>query len=565
MNRNIIYFLTFVLMGVGLLDNNIFTISVGTLVRANGMMVQSDGKIVMVGYSLIDEANHVFLSRYNTDGSLDTTFSSDGIATSIVGTGGYGNAVVEDGSGNLYVSGRCSAKKFCLMRYSSAGVMDMTFGSLADGCEKTVIGDYAHAYSIALDGSGKVISAGMTIDNGTKKMAVTRHSSAGVIDTTFGASGIVKLLIDKKSVCRAMLLQSDGKIVLVGDAASGRSEHIALARLNSDGSVDTTFGTNGVVQTVVGLNSHAYGMTIQLDGKIIVTGVSNGHVVVVRYASDGSLDATFGTSGMVTTTLGKQSVGSDVAVQTDGKVVITGSAKLTSGTSKNFRMFAIRYSPTGVIDTTLDVDGIATFAIGSDSQSRAMAILSDGKIMMAGSSDEDVALIRMNSNGLIDGTFGDGGVVIDPGGSDSIGATYIWDEKASGTAGGTFTAGSWQVRDLNTLYGKRGNVLLSGNEITLSPGVYEVFVQAPALEVGLHKIRLNNVTDGVIEKVGSSAKASAGGDVTMSTLSHLLYVPKTNGYKIQHKCTITKADDGFGLATGLSDEIYTQIRIIQRS
>src|SRR5215471_264063 len=131
--------------------------------------------------------------------------------------------------------------------------------------------------------------------------------------------------------------QRDGKIVVAGDANVGGVDRFALVRYVSDGSLDTSFNSNGKVTTAVGKGTcRGEGVTLQEDGKIVVVGHSfnaGGHscFTVLRYGSDGSLDMSFGDSGKVTTTVAKESNADSVAMQNDGKIVVAGNAFIDGG------------------------------------------------------------------------------------------------------------------------------------------------------------------------------------------------------------------------------------------
>ena len=116
----------------------------------------------------------------------------------------------------------------------------------------------------------------------------------------------------------------------------------ALVRYNTDGSMDTTFGTNGIVKTVIGTWAQAYSVALQSDGKIVLAGSASSHFALARYNTDGSLDTTFGTNGIVTTSIGTvQDMATCVAIQSDGKIAVGG--KRDNGANYDFAL--VRYWP----------------------------------------------------------------------------------------------------------------------------------------------------------------------------------------------------------------------------
>ena len=200
----------------------------------------------------------------------------------------------------------------------------------------------------------------------------------GALDTTFDTDGKVTTAVAVGDEGKAIAIQSNGKILVVGDDMA----NFEIVRYNTDGSLDTTFDTDGKVTTDIGTSTTdtANAVAIQSDGKIVVAGSSNNDFAIARYATDGSLDTTFDTDGKVTTDIGTSSsdTGSAVAIQSDSKIVVAGTS------SSDFAV--VRYTTTGALDTTFDTDGKVTTDIGTSSSDTgsAVAIQSDSKIVVAG-------------------------------------------------------------------------------------------------------------------------------------------------------------------------------------
>ena len=166
----------------------------------------------------------------------------------------------------------------------------------------------------------------------------------GSLDTTFGTGGIVA--IGNRAWANALGIQTDGKIVAAGYSSNGSNEDFSLVRYNADGSLDTTFGTGGIVTTTIGSDAYAQALGIQTDGKIVAAGDyyngSNYEFALVRYTADGSLDTTFGTGGIVTTTIGSGNAWANaLGIQTDGKIVAAGQS--SNGSNEDFIL--VRYWP----------------------------------------------------------------------------------------------------------------------------------------------------------------------------------------------------------------------------
>ncbi len=262
--------------------------------------VQNGGKILVAGYSFKPGLNSSYpdlaLVRYNSDGSLDTTFSSDGKVITVVDSGsdeGWSVAVQSDGK---ILAAAESYSDFALVRYNSDGSLDTSFST--DGKVSTDFGSNSDiSYSVAVQSDGKILVAG----KGSSDFALVRYKNNGSLDTTFSSDGKVTTAVGSNyDEGRSVTLQSDGKILVAGSTwnDSGNSD-FALVRYNSDGSLDTTFSSDGKVITAFGSsNDLSYGVTVQSDGKILVAGYTDNGInlndfAVVRYNSDGSLDTTF--------------------------------------------------------------------------------------------------------------------------------------------------------------------------------------------------------------------------------------------------------------------------------
>ncbi|AUB34548.1 Ca2+-binding protein, RTX toxin-related [Nostoc flagelliforme CCNUN1] len=313
--------------------------------------VQSDGKIIVAGVSNGDFA----LVRYNTNGSLDNSFNGNGkVTTNITSTlalplstdSGYSVAVQSDGK--IIVAG-VSNGDFALVRYDTNGSLDTTFSG--DGKVTTNISLIDTARSVTLQSDGKIIVAGT---DGTD-FALVRYNSDGSLDTTFSGDGKVTtdLRLIAVDIGYSVTLQTDGKIIVAGTD----NTDFALVRYNSDGSLDTTFGGgDGKVTTDLGLIAVdiGYSVTLQTDGKIIVAGTNNTDFALVRYNSDGSLDSTFNGSGKVTTDLGFLAIdiGYGLAQQSDRKILVAG----TNGTDFAVVRYLVDEVPTDLALSQLNVN-----------------------------------------------------------------------------------------------------------------------------------------------------------------------------------------------------------------
>lgn len=264
---------------------------------------------------------------------------------------------------------------FCLLsaqlQAQTAGSLDPTFDT--DGKVTTDFAAGADlAYAVARQADGKIIAAG-TAFFGTYDFGLVRYNTNGSLDTTFDADGKVTTNFGTGAdAANAVAVQPDGKIVAAGLVGLGNNVYnFALARYNTDGTLDTTFDTDGKVTTAIGsIDDRIYAIALQPNGKIVVAGFaytgSSYDFALARYNTDGSLDATFGNGGKVTTPFG---TGSDdayaIALQPDGKIVAAGVATI-AGSGFDFAL--ARYNIDGSLDTTFDGDGKVTtaFTTGRD-------------------------------------------------------------------------------------------------------------------------------------------------------------------------------------------------------
>ncbi|MEJ2617655.1 MAG: hypothetical protein P8Z35_22060, partial [Ignavibacteriaceae bacterium] len=287
--------------------------------KAYSMVIQKDGKIIAAGTAFNGTDYDAALTRYNTDGELDTTFGTKGIVI----RGGSGNdyiysaALQTNGSGEeKIIVGGCSdeygTKDFVIGRFNNDGSLDTTFGS--GGALITPIGSADdEIYSIAVQENGKIIAAGYTDNGSDKDFAIARYTSDGEPDISFGGDGFITTKIGTKDECaNSVAIESagmaDGRIIAVGHVFNGTYPDFALVCYNSNGELDNNFETDGILTTLIGaVSDYAYSAVIQSDGKIIAAGSTDSEIdeapsfVLVRYHSNGIIDSSYGKYGIVTT------------------------------------------------------------------------------------------------------------------------------------------------------------------------------------------------------------------------------------------------------------------------
>jgi uncharacterized delta-60 repeat protein len=244
----------------------------------------------------------------------------------------------------------------------------------------------------------------------------------GTLDNTFGTNGKASFTVSGlQDAANAFALQADGKMVTAGTYINGGSWDFVVVRLNTDGSPDNTFGTAGKVTTsITSGNDVPYRLAIQTDGKIVVAGYgnngANNDVIVVRYNTNGTLDNTFDGDGKVITNLGSNEAAFALTIQPDGKIIAAGAS--TSGGQQEATAF--RYNTDGSPDNTFDGDGVVVFSGPlTNDNIREVAVQTDGKIIMAGADNYSGGnfhgeLVRLNADGSPDNSFGTNGLVTLP-------------------------------------------------------------------------------------------------------------------------------------------------------
>jgi uncharacterized delta-60 repeat protein len=362
----------------------------GRVVAGSGFMValagQADGKIVAVGPRsfFVD----FVLARYNVDGSPDQSFGQDGrvftSATDLCTCSDVQtvDVAVQD-DGKVVVAGfvlQDDSYHSLLIRYNSDGSFDTSFG---DGGK--VVADLArhkeaweYFFNVEIQG-GKILAVGGVEQ---RRVMLARYDSLGNPDTSFGNGGVtITNLVAGEEEVDAVAIQGNGKIVVAG---SSNFHDFLIARFTPFGTVDTSFSVDGVQTTrFVEGASGAVGLAIQSDGRIVAAGGAGGVFALARYRRHGRLDATFGDGGKVTTRFGSgRAQASGVLIQSDGKIVATGSRGKRGVSS----MFALaRYRRGGHLDPSFGADGrVATRFVAGPAIAWTSVKVPQGKIVVGG-------------------------------------------------------------------------------------------------------------------------------------------------------------------------------------
>jgi uncharacterized delta-60 repeat protein len=400
----------------------------------NSIALQTDGKIIAAGSANSGSYNVFSLIRLNQDGSPDNSFNGNGNITTVIGSyGSIINSVTLQSDGKIVAAGLSKTlnvnnnyiNSFTIARYNTNGSLDNSFDN--DGIVITSFnGSSGDVKTVAIQNDGKITAAGQS----GLSFALVRYNSNGSNDNSFDGDGI--LVTTNNSVYNklsGMALQPDGKIITAGSSESPATfyDDFALARLNNDGSFDNSFDGDGKVITNIGSSfDRPQALTVQNDGKIVAAGygatVDLGHanrIALVRYNTDGTLDNSFDGDGKVTTQVSNWNTGEDVAnavaVLNDGKILVLATSYFTGGNEYDFTL--LRYNPDGSLDNSFDGDGKLSINFGGLDYAECIAIQEDGKIVVAGNTENgnarDFILARFNSDGSFDNSFdGDGKLIM---------------------------------------------------------------------------------------------------------------------------------------------------------
>ena len=349
---------------------------------------------------------------------LDTAFGSNGRAVA-AGFGGTGTAMAVQPDGKTVVAGGAS-DAFQLARFLADGQLDTGFGN--GGLLRTdLIGNafvQETARAVAIQADGKIVVVGDTRSGSPFSFALARYLADGSLDAGFGTGGTVLGGVAGRAF--AVAIQPDGRILVAGDDTV--TENFRLARYLPDGRLDPSFGSAGQVLTdIAGGPDLARNLVVQPDGAIVASGTpigNTGPTGVARYRADGSLDASFGTGGKLVVTAAR--VGEGLALQPDGKLVLVGDIDVAAPTGTATQFAVVRLNANGTLDAGFGQAALVTTAFtGQGDGALAVALQADGRILVAGFSsrvNSNFALVRLDADGAVDTGFlggTDGRTVLD--------------------------------------------------------------------------------------------------------------------------------------------------------
>ncbi len=478
----------------------------------HALVEQGDGKLIAVGEARVGGVPHIGIVRYNTNGTIDTSYGTLGKTTTLVGSAAAGYAAALDSNGRLVVAGYAltgggQRTSLLVARYTTAGALDTTFNGVGYVTKKIAVNTTDIAYGIAIQADGKIVVAGV----GNNKFVIARYTSVGVLDTaTFGggAGYVTPPVGSGTQVAHGVVVQSADQYIVVAGRAS---DQFAFIRLDTTGTLDPVFGTGGIklVPATSGIN-FANAIALQPDGKILAAGIARSgapwYFATVRLDTFGQLDTTFNLSGIVITPVngGSMSPYGAMAVAYD----TTNSRILVAGEGGN-DIGLVRYTTTGVLDSAFGSGGIVRTNVGTNDVASSLVIQTCGTIAVCGvSSDLYVVLRYLNSTtGAVNGTvFNDlNGNGIQASGEAGIAGVTVTIKQGS-------TLIDEPITDANGAYSKSG----------LTPNTYTVTATTPA-----GYVPTTNLTQ-TISVTSSACTTINFGFQQESTISGIVFVD-TNG------------------------------------
>jgi uncharacterized delta-60 repeat protein len=340
-----------------------------------GVAVQADGQILAGGRHLVD---HPFFVRYDASGKPDATFGTNGrVEEAALVPIAFVGPVVASGGGFYFAYSTGNPSTTALLRYTAAGAHDATFGTAGVAAYNSV---YTSPTSVVVDGKGRPVVAVDDITFGG--FILLRYTTAGVLDTTFGTNGIVKTTVNGTPSADTVAVMPDGRMLVAGVGIAS----VSVARYLESGALDTTFGTAGTTTfTTNGVPERVVAMG---DGSVLLVGASDTGVSappgvwLAHLGASGTLDASFGTAGIVKTPTGMVGARVDVVVKPDGILVATSA----SDDGAHANILFLRYVPSsGALDAGFGTGGKQRLSVSKGNDIvQAAALDASGRMLLAG-------------------------------------------------------------------------------------------------------------------------------------------------------------------------------------
>lgn len=392
--------------------------TVGQTVAGYSLAIQSDQKSVLVGSAANNGTSSIVVVRYNTDGTIDTSYGQEGVVLVTIANASnqYGQALVLQSDDKALVAGNCiidGVSSSVIVRLNTDGTLDREFGN--NGVVIFTLDQSTSAASIALQSDNKIIIGGAYISS-VSEILIARFNTDGSLDSTFGtSSGYTLTNLDNNIVISDMRLQSTQKIVVSGTM---QGNHF-MARYTTQGLLDTTFGSNGdgTVNTSLDNVGIMYALGINASDELYAGGYEINQGLILKYSAEGILDTDFADSGYFLFSSGPLAFVFSLYPLT--------SAVLFSGSSGGIAMVG-KVLDTGVFDSLFGTGGIMRLTQGiEDSIAYSMQEQNDGKFLAGGVLCNGCLVFRFDATGALDNTFNGTGYTNDPSGDPCTGTPTV--------------------------------------------------------------------------------------------------------------------------------------------
>jgi uncharacterized delta-60 repeat protein len=413
----------------------------------NALVVQPDGKVIVVGTGVdqFGQTNDLIAARFTTTGALDSTWGNAGKGDYDFAQNEDGNAAELQPDGKLLIGGdsidRVSGASSALVaRINIDGMPDPTFGSM--GSTHPSFGSSAYGRGLALQSNGQIALAGYSTSGGTTAGFFMRlNNPLGTLDTTFGGNGVIAVAPGPSTSLAAIALASDGSMFAAGSTGAAGHSDFAVTSLAVNS--QSFFKADDL-----GGDDFATAIAVQPNGDSVVAGYTNVHgaddFAVGRYTLNGSADPSFGTAGHTIVDMGGSDITHALLLQPDGKIVVVGTTSAGTGSTATTRIAVLRLQSNGMPDPAFGVNGVEVVGIGAAKLTGAAVglqsngdIVVGGSITPAGSTRRQLVAIRLHGDAT--GTTSTGGGGSTGGGSTGTGTGGT---GTGGTGGGSSNGGS---------------------------------------------------------------------------------------------------------------------------
>jgi uncharacterized delta-60 repeat protein len=356
--------------------------------------IQTDGKIIIAGdITAGDSILRAYITRLNSDGSLDTSFGTSGKI--ILDFMEYVLNIKIQSNGKILIGGAYNSN-IAIYRINQNGSLDSNFDG--DGIlYNSIFGTNGSLIDFGLQSNEKII----VLTSISSNYKLTRYNTDGSIDSSFGIDGSVTTDIGNFDSPRKLIIQLDDKILVGGNSnVSLTDTNVFISRHDQNGDLDVSFNSNGkkIINFINSINDVFYSFTIQSDNKVVLLNhiiEGSKKIAMVRLNSNGSFDTSFGIDGIVYKALLDDFVGSvaSVKVQNDNKIIVLENTQ--SGFPINRDITVLKFNQNGTLDSTFDFDGVLNYSFFSLSDNGFVLDIFNDKIFISGNTEENKLINKM--------------------------------------------------------------------------------------------------------------------------------------------------------------------------